>query len=485
MDQLAEYRARQRERFAEEQRRRSQEPTASARALSQPTPAAAASAVARTPERGSGLRSLEADVIKEINAARRSPSTYAAVMRERMRHGLKNEADAEAYREAIEFLERHPPLDALRHENVRMLRLAAEDHLVDLALHGEVGHAGSDGSSSVHRVARYGRCFGASAQSLWFGDVGARAAEIAQDLIVNEVNPSRSHRLCVFDASLRQIGVAHGLHKKRGACAVLVFAEGCLEDSTKSALRELSGPQGAASWNRSYRSGGAGSDEEYEGQQAPHGEEEQRPGETQISAPGPRAQPPQSGRVSPARALEMCGSCARAFRDDEAGLVEAFGARWHRSCFECSGCQASPMHKPFAQVDGKPRCPHCHCVGAGGTATLRPPLPAQPGATSSPAGRPRRTGSAWRAVSAARACRNTGVAPGAAWPGHDQICAATGGGADCGSPSLEEHPPQHQRRQRSNSSRSRCGTSPSQSRGLRRACSNGRIESERRRLVTP
>lgn len=227
MDQLAEYRARQQERFAERQQKRLEAPDVPSQELARPSSAG-----------DSG--SFEMEIIKQINAVRTSPSACAAAIRKRLCHTPPNEAGAEACAEAIEFLEGHPPSGAVRAENVRMLRLAAEDHRVDLAAHAADGHWGSDGSSLGNRVARYGRCFGASAQIMWFGSAGATAAEIVQDLILDETAPSR---LQLLEASHLQVGVAYGPHNRCGACAVLVFAEGCLEDGSRAALREMQGPQ--------------------------------------------------------------------------------------------------------------------------------------------------------------------------------------------------------------------------------------------------
>lgn len=147
-------------------------------------------------------------------------------------------------------------------------------------------------------VARYGRYFGASAQILWFGGAGATAAEIVQDLVLDEAAPSRLH---VFDAGLLQVGVAYGPHNRCGACAVLVFAEGCLEDGSRAALREMQGPQVALNW-------GDGSTA------APPLPLESRSG---IISAGAEHRPPRSGgaalrAVSAARAVRSAGGVAPA-----------------------------------------------------------------------------------------------------------------------------------------------------------------------------
>lgn len=369
MDQLAEYRAWQRQRFAEQQRRRLQEHDG--------------------PARGSAWlagssRSLENEVIKELNSARTKPFAYANLMRKRLRQPLWNEVCTEAFEEAVEFLKRHPPLTALREENVRMLRLAADDHRADLASHAADGHLGSDGSSSANRVSQYGQRFGAVAQALWFGRVGASATDIVQDLIIDEVAPSRSNRFRLFDASLAQVGVAHGPHSNFGACAVLVFAEGCLEDGIKAALREMRGPQQAYA---------------------------------NISSTPSDVREPFNAYAQVA--LECHGVSVQDVQDSDLG-IDASRASWQHTAFASSSCGASLLNVPSQEGDGKPHC--LLCTGRESTVHSEPVsrLP-QPRSTSACAGRRVRKGGgvALRAVSAARACRSTGgLAPAAAWPGH-------------------------------------------------------------------
>ena len=57
-----------------------------------------------------------------------------------------------AYREAIEFLKKQKPLEAL--ELNECLSLAAEDHVKDMIKNNIFGHTGTDGSSLTDRVTR-------------------------------------------------------------------------------------------------------------------------------------------------------------------------------------------------------------------------------------------------------------------------------------------------------------------------------------------
>lgn len=361
MDQLAEYRARHQQRFAEEQKKRQTEPE-TAKIL----PA----------------RELELEVLREINQARTDPKGCASRLRAQLDHFRGNEyfpqgrqgkivvvtkEGAAAVHDALAFLEQQPPVPPLAPENVRMLRLAAEDHVADLGPKGIIGHKSSDGSSSSQRIARYGRWFGKCGENLWFGREGSTAAQVVENLIIDDGVPSRGHRLGIFDPQFQRVGICAGPHKTFGSCVVMDFAEQCYEDAQLANMREFRGPR----------------------------------------------------KISPSREVKTqwdLGACRGCGEPIHGGsVVEALGGKWHKSCFACAGCQISLVGVPYRDVKGSLFCKSCekeqssHHPASSSTQ--------EPASSStqvpSPGGAPRVTGArtagsaGLRAASAVRAARST------------------------------------------------------------------------------
>jgi uncharacterized protein YkwD len=158
-------------------------------------------------------------MVEEINLARTNPAAYAAFLEEHKRNfqgPLRVWANGRRYRlieglpavdEAIGFLKKTPPVPALA--GSRALSLAARDHATDLGTRGKDGHVGSDGSTYLVRVQRYGQPSSVG-EAISFGHNTPRGAII--QLIVDDGIRDRAHRLTLFDPIFQVAGAAVAPH---------------------------------------------------------------------------------------------------------------------------------------------------------------------------------------------------------------------------------------------------------------------------------
>lgn len=162
----------------------------------------------------------ERGVFEELNAARADPGSYGQGLRQYrtffhanlLRYpGLSSDIQTEegvaVVDETIAYLQHQPALDPLVPSIV--LQAAAEDHLADQQRTGQVGHAGSDGSSPQLRVVRRG---GGKyvAEVIAYGAVDA--ADAMRQLIVDDGVRDRGHRTIIYSGDLHYAGAACGPH---------------------------------------------------------------------------------------------------------------------------------------------------------------------------------------------------------------------------------------------------------------------------------
>jgi uncharacterized protein YkwD len=142
---------------------------------------------------------LNLEILAEINAARTDPAAYAA--------RLKGSNDPEVL-EAIDFLKRQRPLPPLE-PHVALLTAAAR-HAADQGRAGTRSHVGTDGSTVRDRVVAAGvKPVEVGEEIAFDADTGMG---VARQLIVDAGVPDRAHRTSLFDASLRNAGVACNPH---------------------------------------------------------------------------------------------------------------------------------------------------------------------------------------------------------------------------------------------------------------------------------
>ncbi len=104
--------------------------------------------------------------------------------------------------------------------------LAAADHCADQA-GGLTGHGGSDQSSPVDRLSRYGIWAGLWGENIAYGKTTVRA--IVLTLIIDDGRLGRRHRKNIFNPNFNYAGAAYGPHALYGSVCTINFASGYTE----------------------------------------------------------------------------------------------------------------------------------------------------------------------------------------------------------------------------------------------------------------
>jgi hypothetical protein len=159
-------------------------------------------------------------VLAEINFARAHPADYALSMQDAGGDDGYVDPEPSARDEAIDFLERQPPLPPLTQNTD--LALAAAEQVASQGPRGLTGHAGAGGSSPSDRIHRRGvwRARSAEAISYGYGDPDA----VVRQLIIDAGVPGRGHRMIIFDPNLTIAGAHCGPHAVYRYMCVIDFA---------------------------------------------------------------------------------------------------------------------------------------------------------------------------------------------------------------------------------------------------------------------
>lgn len=173
-------------------------------------------------------------VIQEHNKVRTDPSSYIEKIQNLMKHFRGNvlykpredpvntyEGKA-AFDEAIEFLRKQHPVDALTPDD--RLSLACKDHTNDIGPKGNASHESSDGKTVSDRIEKYCEWDGACSENI---DLGTSCAEdLIINFIVDDGIPQRLQRRNLFSPELKFIGVAAGEHKEYKIGTVVNYVTG-------------------------------------------------------------------------------------------------------------------------------------------------------------------------------------------------------------------------------------------------------------------
>ena len=167
-------------------------------------------------------RSLDSDVLYELNLARTQPQAYARSLQEAARLTRASGAydDPAAYAEAVDFLMRQPALPPLGADP--SLAGAALAHTDYQGHQGGFGHEGPGGETLGQRLHRHGAFAMLMAEDISYGYASPR--EVVLQLIVDSGVPGRGHRKNIFNPAFREAGVACGPHRVYGAMCVVDFA---------------------------------------------------------------------------------------------------------------------------------------------------------------------------------------------------------------------------------------------------------------------
>jgi uncharacterized protein YkwD len=169
--------------------------------------------------------SFEDAVLAELNHVRENPQAYARELRAQIerisftRESARRTAeDRDAVDEAIEVLERQPPLPPLARDP--RLAAAARRYAAQQGPTGEVGH-GPPGSFG-RRFDEAGVLAGHQAESISYGQRTPR--DVIRQLVVDSGVPDRGHRKQLLDRNLQLAGVGCGRHARWGSMCVIDYA---------------------------------------------------------------------------------------------------------------------------------------------------------------------------------------------------------------------------------------------------------------------
>jgi hypothetical protein len=167
---------------------------------------------------------FEDAVLAELNRVRADPRELAAELsRDARDNGLSRGSHASSYdpyaeEEAIDFLQRQPPLKPL--ERDRRLADAASDHVEAQGRTGEIGH-GAPGSLG-RRLQGHGVWAGMSGETISYGQRTPR--DVIVQLVIDYGVMDRGHRGLLFSKGYSVAGVACGAHVEYGQVCVIDFA---------------------------------------------------------------------------------------------------------------------------------------------------------------------------------------------------------------------------------------------------------------------
>ncbi len=176
-----------------------------------------------SPFAGARERSLDADVLGELNLARTEPQAYAEALEQAAAYRSRASGaydDPAAFQEAIGFLQHQralPPLGA-----DPGLENAAHSHADYQGREGGFGHQGPGGETFGDRLRRHGVFAMLAAEDVSYGYTSPR--EVVLQLIVDSGVPNRGHRANIFNPAFREAGVACGPHRLYGSMCVVDFA---------------------------------------------------------------------------------------------------------------------------------------------------------------------------------------------------------------------------------------------------------------------
>ena len=181
------------------------------------------------------LSEIEKDVILEMNKARSNPQKYAELYLvpfakkfrsdgTYMKNGvmmLTHEGVA-VVNECIKEMSAKKAVGILRPE--KGLSLAAQSHATSQAKAGQIGHNGTDGSTTFSRIQKYG-VFRAAGENISYGCKDGQ--EIVMQLLIDDGVKGRGHRKNIFNSAFTQTGVGYAEgHKVYKTECVITYAGG-------------------------------------------------------------------------------------------------------------------------------------------------------------------------------------------------------------------------------------------------------------------
>lgn len=165
---------------------------------------------------------MQKAIVDELNTMRNNPVAYAKYLEDLRTDYSKSQTfeGLPALDEAINALKAAKPLGKVDWSDG--LFKIADVHAADLSATGTFSHKGSDGSTPIDRVNRFGSFSGYTGEAITTYSESARIIII--NWLIDDGNKRRGHRKILLEPSLTVAGVSAKQNAKTGFYCVLVAA---------------------------------------------------------------------------------------------------------------------------------------------------------------------------------------------------------------------------------------------------------------------
>jgi len=191
--------------------------------------------------------SFKEELFKELNALRTNPKEFAErVLKPLLQHYdgnhykvpgepiVKTVEGSKAVEEAIQFCQNVESVGKID-EISNGLSRSAQDLVDSNGAAGIVDNVLQDGTTVGQRLVRYGRWGGKASEAIAFGKNSP--SEAIAHWVVDDGNPTRSHRAALLEQRYHVIGIGHGAHASFDEMTVIVFAETYQEGKDASDMK--------------------------------------------------------------------------------------------------------------------------------------------------------------------------------------------------------------------------------------------------------
>ena len=176
---------------------------------------------------------LAQGIFDSHNFARQNPDKIAAILEKELKYfegttlwlpgktGKITKEGPAVWKEAIAFLKVQAKVPELKWDD--KLAKAAEDHVKDLAKNAMTGHIGSDKSTPISRINRYGSPNAVASENIACG--ATAGIDVVTQLIVDDDVPTRAHRITLYSKTIGMAGVFCGPHPTFRICCVIDYVD--------------------------------------------------------------------------------------------------------------------------------------------------------------------------------------------------------------------------------------------------------------------
>lgn len=174
---------------------------------------------------------LQKAILTEHNRIRQDPSSYIPILEKQISYfkgdilyrprepGLQTFEGPSAYHEAINFLKKQKPLDALTFDE--RLSQAAIDHANDIGPKGLLSHDGTDGKTVSDRIEQHVEWDQNCGENI---DVGSKTGQdVILSLLVDDGVKERGHRANLFKPDFKYVGIGCAPHREYEVVTIINY----------------------------------------------------------------------------------------------------------------------------------------------------------------------------------------------------------------------------------------------------------------------